>query len=90
MIKRGKVLSKHPYKMGKDGKYEYLQIDVPQLVEYKRLVATGGGSIMMDKNVDSDLIDLMTKRMENVYLTKNLFGSTGSRKDAEMIDLNYM
>ena len=26
--------------------------------------AGGGGSIMMDENVDSDLIDLLTKRME--------------------------
>ena len=50
--------------MGKDGKYGNLQIDVPQLVENKRLVVTVGGSVMMDENVDSDLIDLLTKRMK--------------------------
>ena len=50
--------------MEKDGKYGNLQIDLPQPVEKNRLVATWGGSIMMDKNVDSDLIDLLTKRME--------------------------
>ena len=50
--------------MGKYGKYGNLQIDVPQLVENKRLVVTGDGFIMMDENVDSDLIDLLTKRMK--------------------------
>ena len=50
--------------MGKDGKYGNLQIDVPQLVENKRLVVTVGGSVMMDENADSDLIDLLTKRMK--------------------------
>ena len=64
MIKKGKGLFRHPYKMEKDEKYGNLQIYVPQPVENKRFVATGGGSSMMDGNVDSDLIDLLTKRME--------------------------
>ena len=54
--------SRHPYKMGKDGKYGNLQIGVPQLVENKRRVVTGGGSVVMDEPVDSDLIDLLTKK----------------------------
>ena len=73
-IKQGKGLSRHLYKMGKDGKYGHLQIDVPQLVENKRLVVIVGGSIMMDENVDSDLIDLLTKRMKKKKKKKkNIF-----------------
>ena len=58
--------SRQPYKIETDGKYGNLQIDVPQFDENKRLVVTGGGggSIMMHKNVYSDLIDLLTERME--------------------------
>ena len=33
MITKGNGLSRHQYKMGKDGKYGNLQTDVPQLVE---------------------------------------------------------
>ena len=33
-------------------------------VENKRLVVTGGGYIMMDENVNSDLVDLLTKRIK--------------------------
>ena len=64
--------SRHPYKMGKDGKYGNLQIDVPQLVENKRRVVTGGGSVLMDEPVDSELIDLLTKRMETKRKYSNL------------------
>ena len=76
MITKGKCLSRHPYKMEKDGKYGNLQIDVLQLVENKRLV-TGGDSIIMDEPIDSDLIDLLTKRMEikrkYSYLSQDIF-----------------
>ena len=74
MIKKGKGkgLSRHPYKMETDGKYGNLQIGVPQLVESKRLIVRGGGSIMMEENVDSDLIDLLTKRMETKRIYSNL------------------
>ena len=53
--------------MGKDGKYGNLQINVPQHIENKRLVVTDGGSVIKDEPAVSDLIDLLTKRME----TKN-------------------
>ena len=46
--------------MGKDGKYGNLQIGVSQLVENKTLVKTGN-FVVIDKNIDSYLINLLTK-----------------------------
>lgn len=47
--------------MDKDGKYGNLQIDVPQLVENKRLIVKEGDAVIMDEIVESHLIDLLTK-----------------------------
>ena len=55
--------SRHPYKMTKDGKYGKLTIDVPQLVEKHRLLAKEArGGVLLDEKVDSDFIDLISKR----------------------------
>ena len=35
-----------------------------QLVENERFAVVGGGSMMMDENLDSDLIDLLKKGIE--------------------------
>ena len=56
--------SRHPYKMTKDGKYGKLTIDVPQLVEKHRLLANEAGVVLLDKKVDSDFIDLVSKRYD--------------------------
>ena len=50
--------------------------DIPELLENKRLVVTRGGSIMMEGNVYSDLIDLLTERMEikvNILIYLNIY-----------------
>ena len=56
--------NRHPYKMTKDGKYGKLTIDVPQLVEKHRLLAKEAGVVLLDEKVDSDFIDLISKRYD--------------------------
>ena len=56
--------SRHPYKMTKDGKYGKPIIDVPQLVEKHRLLPKEAGMVLFDEKVDSDFIDLISKRKE--------------------------
>ena len=56
--------SRHPYKMTKDGQYGKLTIDVPQLVEKHRLLAKEAGVVLRDEKVDSDFIDLISKRYD--------------------------
>ena len=55
--------------MGKDGKYGHLKLIYLNLL---KIVVTGGGSIVMDENADSNLIDLLTKRMETKRKYSNL------------------
>ena len=50
--------------MTKDGKYGKLTIDVPQLVENHRLLAKEAGVVLLDEKVDSDFIDLISKRYD--------------------------
>ena len=64
--------SKHPYKMTKDGKYGKLTIDIPQLVEKHRLLAKGAGLVLLDEKVDSDFIDLISKRYDTKKKYSNL------------------
>ena len=56
--------SRHPYKMTNDGQYGKLTIDVPQLVEKHRLLAKEAGVVLLDEKVDSDFIDLISKRYD--------------------------
>ena len=56
--------SRHLYKMTKDGQYGKLTIDVPQLVEKHRLLAKEAGVVLLDEKVDSDFIDLISKRYD--------------------------
>ena len=64
--------SRHPYKMTKDGKYGKLTIDVPQLVEKHRLLAKEAGVVLLDEKVDSDFIDLISKRYDTKKKYSNL------------------
>ena len=58
-------ISRHPYNMTKDGQYGKLTIDVPQLVEKHRLLAAKeAGIVLLDEKVDSDFIDLISKRYD--------------------------
>ena len=50
--------------MTKDGKYGKLTIDVPQLVEKHRLLAKEAGVVLLDEKVNSDFIDLISKRYD--------------------------
>ena len=54
--------SRHPYKMTKDGKYGKLTIDAPQLIEKHRLLAKEAGLVLLDVKVESEFIDLISKR----------------------------
>ena len=64
--------SRHPYKMTKDGKYEKLTIDVPQLVEKQSLLTKEAGVVLLDEKVDSDFIDLISKRYDTKKKYSNL------------------
>ena len=51
------------YKISNDGQFGNLTIDIPQLISNNKLIARqNGGSIVLNEKVDSDLIDLITKR----------------------------
>ena len=64
--------SRQPYKMTKDGKYGKLTIDVPQLVEKHRLLAKEAGVVLLVEKVDSDFIDLISKRYDTKKKYANL------------------
>ena len=64
--------SRHPYKMTKGGQYGKLTIDVPQLVEKHRLLAKEAGVVLLDEKVDSDFIDLISKRYDTKKKYSNL------------------
>ena len=50
--------------MTKDGKYGKIIIDVPQLVEKHRLLTKEAGVMLLDEKIDSDSIDLISKRYD--------------------------
>ena len=63
--------------MTKDGKYGKLIIDVPQLVEKYRILVKEAGKVLLDEKVESDFIDLISKRYDTKkkysYLAKVVF-----------------
>ena len=64
--------SRHPYKTTKDEQYGKLTIDVPQLVEKHRFLAKEAGVVLRDEKVDSDFIDLISKRYDTKKKYSNL------------------
>ena len=50
--------------MTKDRKYGKLTIDVQQLVEKHRLLAKEAGVVLLDEKLESDFIDLISKRYD--------------------------
>ena len=65
----GKGLHTQPkrnaYKINQYGQYGGLMIDIPKLMGQLRLVATKGDQKVLDKKVDFDTIDLLTKRLNS-------------------------
>ena len=56
---------RNAYKISSSGKYGGLMIDIPKLMGQLRLVATKDKRKVMDKKVDFDTIDLLTKRFSS-------------------------
>ena len=56
---------RNAYKISSSGKYGGLMIDIPKLLGQLRLVATKDKRKVMDKKVDFDTIDLLTKRFNS-------------------------
>ena len=56
---------RNAYKISSSGKYGGLMIDIPKLMGQLRLVATKDKRKVMDKKVDFDTIDLLTKRFNS-------------------------
>ena len=56
---------RNAYKIQKGGQYGNLVIDVPKLIGQLRLLAKKDGKTVIDKLVDFDTIDLLTKRFNS-------------------------
>ena len=56
---------RNAYKIGQEGSYGNLTIDLPKLMGQLKLVAHKNGSKVYDKVVDFDTIDLLTKRFNS-------------------------
>ena len=63
---------RNAYKIGRGGSYGNLRIDLPQLMGQLNLVAHKNGSMVYDKIVDFDTIDLLTKRFNSRKNYSNL------------------
>ena len=63
---------RNAYKISSGGKYGNLIIDVPKLMGQLHLVAKKDGNKVIDKKVDFDTIDLMTKRFNSKKKYSNL------------------
>ena len=62
----------HAYKISSGGKYGNLIIDVPKLMGQLHLVAKKDSNKVLDKKVDFDTIDLLTKRFNSKKKYSNL------------------
>ena len=56
---------RNAYKINKSGQYGGLLIDIPKLMGQLRLIASKDGQKVLDKKVDFDTIDLLTKRFNS-------------------------
>ena len=56
---------RNAYKIQSGGRYGNLMIDVPKLMGQLHLVAKKDGEKVLDKKVDSDTLDLLTKRFNS-------------------------
>ena len=60
-----KQLKRNAYKISYGGQYGNLIIDIPRLMGQLHLVANKNGNTVLDKKVDFDTIDLLTKRFNS-------------------------
>ena len=56
---------RHAYKISSRGRYGNLLIDIPKLMGQLHMIATKDGIKVLDKKVDFDTIDLLTKRFNS-------------------------
>ena len=56
---------RNAYKISSDGQYGNLIIDIPSLMGQLRLIAKKDGNKVLDKKVDFDTLDLLTKRFNS-------------------------
>ena len=63
---------RNAYKISSGGKYGNLIIDVPKLMGQLHLVAKKDGNKVLDKKVDFDTLDLLTKRFNSKKKYSNL------------------
>ena len=63
---------RNAYKISSGGQYGNLIIDVPKLMGQLHLVAKKDGNKVLDKKVDFDTLDLLTKRFNNKKNYSNL------------------
>ena len=56
---------RNAYKINQYGQYGGLMIDIPKLMGQLRLIASKDGQKVLDKKVDFDTIDLLTKRFNS-------------------------
>ena len=56
---------RNAYKISSGGQYGNLIIDIPKLMGQLRLLATRDGTKVLDKKVDFDTLDLLTKRFNS-------------------------
>ena len=56
---------RNAYKISSGGQYGNLMIDIPKLMGQLHLVAKKDGTKMIDKKVDFDTLDLLTKRFNS-------------------------
>ena len=56
---------RNAYKISSGGKYGNLMIDIPKLMGQLHLVAKKDGEKVLDKKVDFDTLDLLTKRFNS-------------------------
>ena len=78
--------SRHQYKMTKDGQHGKLIIVVPQLVEKHRLLAKEARVVLLDEEIDSDFIDLISKR----YYSKKKYSNLSKVVFKTLTDLSSL
>ena len=64
-VKSGGTIKKQrhiPYKIAAGGRYGNLRILMPRLLTYGDLKAFRGGRLVMDKSIDNDTMELLTKK----------------------------
>lgn len=65
ILKKGDATSNGRYKLGAGGRFDTLRIQLPCLIRESRLRVLKNGVIVLDQNVDSDTVDILTKKFNS-------------------------